>query len=227
MKNLKNSKAFSLFEIVVSIIVLGIIAVTFPLILQNVTQTAKNVTKEEIVFNEMSLMSMILQYYFDENNTKGENFYKDLNASGGDDELWIKSYSIYTGKARVGKAEFNNNELRSGSNLDVSDIKVDIETGEKKDDSSTYDDIDDFDGYSQVINGVNLTVNVYYISDKTNYSEENISFDYDYSTKSKNSKTNIKLITINAITKNGNITLNYPTCNIGASKFLSLEDLSR
>jgi type II secretory pathway pseudopilin PulG len=225
MKNPKNYKAFSLFEIVVSIVVLGIIAATFPLILQSVTQTAKNVTKEEIVLNEMSLMSMILQYYFDENNTIGDNFYKDLNASGSNSNaLLIKYYSPYIGYARIGKKAFNNNVLRSGSSLDVSDIGIDTNKGEINNNISTYNDIDDFDGYSQVINDVNLSVSVDYIDDNTTYSDENISFGYNYLTKSKNSKTNIKLITI---ISDNNITLSYPTCNIGASKFLSLEDLSR
>jgi type II secretory pathway pseudopilin PulG len=225
MKNQKKYKAFSLFEIVVSIVVLGIIATAFPLILQSITQSAKTLTKEEIILNETSLMSMILQYYFDENNTqKDDNFYKDLNASNGDKELLITSYSKYTGNARIGKAEFNNNELRSGSSDDVSYIKVDTETGEKKGDTSTYDDIDDFDGYSQVINGVNLTVSVYYINDEADYNDTTIEFNYAYTNKNK---TNIKLIKITGKSNDGNITLFYPTCNIGASKFLSLEDLSR
>jgi hypothetical protein len=225
MKNPKNYKAFSLFEIVVSIVVLGIIAATFPLILQSVTQTAKNVTKEEIVLNEMSLMSMIIPFYFDEKNTEDDNFYKDLNASGGDSELYNNYNYMYNTYARIGKKEFYNNELRSGSSDDVSEIKVDTETGENINDETTYDDIDDFNGYSQIKNGVNLTVSVYYIDDNADYSAENINFTYNYNTK-KN-KTNIKLIKITGISKDGNITLYYPTCNIGASKFISLEELSR
>lgn len=220
MKNPKNYKAFSLFEIVVSIVVLGIIAATFPLILQSVTQTAKNVTKEEIVLNEMSLMSMILQYYFDENNTKDDNFYKDLNASGGDSELYNYYNYMYNTYARIGKKEFYNNELRSGSSDDVSDIGID--SGEVKNDVSTYDDIDDFDGYEENVSGHTLKVSVYYINDETNYSAEDINFTYDYNTK-KN-KTNIKLIKISS---DNNIILYYPTCNIGESKFISLEELSR
>ncbi|GAX88114.1 conserved hypothetical protein [Lebetimonas natsushimae] len=223
MKNLKNSKAFSLFEIVISIVVLGIIAATFPMILQNVTQTAKNVTKEEIILNETSLISMILQYYFDEKNTEGDNFYKDLNASNGDSELLINYYTPYSKYARIGKKEFNNNELRSGSGDDVSNIGLDA--GENN--INTYDDIDDFDGYSQVINGVNLTVSVYYIKDDTNYSAEDINFSYNYDYNTTINHTNIKLIKISSKSKDGNVTLYYPTCNIGASKFLSLEDLSR
>jgi prepilin-type N-terminal cleavage/methylation domain-containing protein len=222
MKNQKNCRAFSLFEIVVSIVVLGIISTAFPLILQSITQSAKTVTKEEIVLNEMSLLNMVFPFYFDENNTKDDNFYKDLNASNGDgdSELLINSYAPYTKYARLGKSQFNNNELRSGSSDDVSDIGID--SGEVKNDVSTYDDIDDFDGYEENVSGHTLKVSVYYINDETNYSAEDINFTYDYNTK-KN-KTNIKLIKISS---DNNITLYYPTCNIGESKFISLEELSR
>jgi hypothetical protein len=187
MKNQKNSNAFSLFEIVVSIVVLGIVSTAFPLILQSITQSAKTVTKEEIVLNEMSLLNMVFPFYFDENNTKDDNFYKDLNASNGDgdSELLINSYAPYTKYARLGKSQFNNNELRSGSSDDVSEIKVDTETGENINDETTYDDIDDFNGYSQIRNGVNLTLSVYYIDDNADYSAENINFTYNYDTKKK------------------------------------------
>ncbi|WP_024788049.1 MULTISPECIES: type II secretion system protein [unclassified Lebetimonas] len=218
MKNQKNYKAFSLFEIVISIVVLGIIAATFPLILESVFKTAKTVTKEETVLNEMSLLTMILPYYFDENNTLGDNFYKDLNASNGESELLINFNSIYTGPARRGKAEFNNNIFRSGSSLGVSDIGTD--SGENN--ISAYDDIDDFNNFSEMINGVNLTVRIYYIEDNASYNDQNLSFSYNYNNIAN--KTNIKLI---KITSDNNVTIYYPTCNIGASKFLSLEEISR
>jgi type II secretory pathway pseudopilin PulG len=224
MKSQKKYRAFTLFEIVISLIVLGIIATTFPLILTNITKIAKNVTKEEIILNELSLLKIILMYEFDENNTQDNNFYKDLNASNGDEELLINSYSAFTGDARIGKAEFNNNYLRSGSSLDVSNIKVDTKSGEVENNSSTYDDIDDFNGYETTIELINvkLDVSVYYIEDNATYSDENISFKYDYNKKAN--KTNIKLIKISS---NKGVSLYYPTCNIGASKYLSLEDLSR
>jgi prepilin-type N-terminal cleavage/methylation domain-containing protein len=181
MKNQKNSKAFSLLEIVISVVVLGIIATTFPFILSNIKDTAKDVMKEETLLNEMSLITLILPYYFDENNTGNEDYYKDLNASNGDSELLINSSSMYTGSARIGKAQFNNNELRSGSELDVSDIGIDKD--ENKSDILTYDDIDDFDDYNQTRHNVTFFVEVYYIDDNTDYSDSVINFKLDYNTK--------------------------------------------
>ncbi|WP_051430021.1 hypothetical protein [Lebetimonas sp. JH292] len=73
-----------------------------------------------------------------------------------------------------------------------------------------------------MINGVNLTVRVYYIGDNASYNDQNLSFSYNYNNIAN--KTNIKLI---KITSDNNVTIYYPTCNIGASKFLSLEEISR
>lgn len=86
----------------------------------------------------------------------------------------------------------------------------------------TYDDIDDFNGYEVNVSNHTLKISIYYIDDNTNYSDENITFTFDYDTK-KN-KTNIKFI---KITSDNNITLYYPTCNIGGSKYLSLGEISR
>jgi len=220
MKNQKNYKGFTLLELIISIIVLGIVATAFPLILQTLVQTSKSVSKEEVIFNELSLMKMVLPYYFDENSTKNDNFYKDLNITQGDSELLINYSSQNTGDAREGKAQFNNNEYRSGTSDKASDIGIDA--GEIEGNSSTYDDIDDFNNYSETVHGVNLTITVAYIDDRANYSDENISFKYDYN--SLNHHTNMKLI---KITSDNNISIYYPTCNIGASKFLSLDEVSR
>jgi len=220
MKNQKNYKAFTLLELIISIVVLGIVATAFPLILQTLTQTSQSVNKEEVVFNELSLMKMVLPYYFDENSTKDDNYYKDLNITNGDSELLINYSSQNTGDAREGKAQFNNNDYRSGSSDRASNIGVDA--GEVEGNSSTYDDIDDFNNYSEVVHGVNLTINIAYIDDSANYSDENISFTYNNTPV--NHHTNIKLI---KITSDNNISIYYPTCNIGASKFLSLDEVSR
>ena len=224
MKNQKKFRAFTLFEILVSIIILGIIMTSFPFIFQTMTKTNKQILKEEYFFEEFTLLSLVNSRYFDENNTVGENFYKDLNATGGDSELLNNHSSNYAGKtSRIGKSEFNNNILRSGSNLTTSSIGLD--SGEKKRDTSTYDDIDDFNGYTETFLNHNIHINVKYINDNANYSNENISFTYNYSSIANN--TNIKLITVWVKVGDTNITLRYPACNIGASKFLSLEELSR
>ena len=227
MKNQKRYKAFTLLEIVISIIILGIIAAMFPIVFQTVTNSNKLVLKEEVFFEEFSILSLINQRYFDENNTKGDNFYKSVNAINGDSELLNNYSSTYAGKnSRIGKVSFNNNEFRSGDSNTTSSISSlnNRDIGENND-SSTWDDIDDFNGYEKMFLGHKIKVNVKYINDEANYSGENITFNLDYNSDKNN--TNIKLITIYSKVDDVNITLQYPTFNIGASKFLSLEEVSR
>ncbi len=227
MKNQKNYKAFTLIEVLVSLIIIGIVATTLPLMLQTGVKTAKNSAMEEIFYQEFSLLQLINTMYFDENNTIGDNYYKDLNATGGDSELYIEKNATlgkYVGEYnRVGKFELNNNILRSGTNATVSSIGPDGEV------SSEYDDVDDFNGYEDNVTTsfgvIPLRVSVKYISDEANYSSDNITFDINYSKKAN--FTNIKLITVSANVNNIDINLSYPSMNIGASKFLSLEEIER
>ena len=224
MKSQKKSKAFSLIEIIVSLIVIGIVASTFPIMLQTSVNTSKSSAKEEVFYQEFSLLQLINSMYFDENNTVDDNYYKDLNATKGDDELKIKTYSNELN--RVGKHQMNNNDLRSGSSYTLSHIGVDA--GEIEGNDSTYDDIDDFNNFSESVlsyGNIELHVKVSYIKDETNYSANNINFKFDYSNIGHNS--NIKLITIYTVLDDKNITISYPTMNIGESKYLSLEEISQ
>jgi len=166
--------------------------------------------------------------YFDENNTIEDNYYKDLNATYGDSELLIEENTTkgqYVGKYnRIGKFDINNNILRSGTNYTVS--KIGPDAGEN--DSSKYDDIDDFNGYEENVTSasgvITLHVNVKYIDDEADYASNDINFTFSFNEKNA---TNIKLITIYAKVGDNNITLYYPGMNIGASKFLSLEEIQR
>jgi len=227
MKNQKKYKAFSLIELLVALIVIGIVATTLPLMLQNTVKTSKNAAMEEVFFQEFSLLQLINTMYFDENNTVGDNYYKDLNATGGDNELYIEknaSFVSYVGEYdRIGKFQLNNNILRSGSNLTVSSIGPDGES------SSNFDDVDDYNGYSDNVltsfGEIPLRVHVKYIPDNANYSSNIINFNMDYSSSA--SDTNIKLITVTARVNGIDINLSYPSMNIGASKFLSFGEIER
>lgn len=225
MKSPKKSKAFTLIEILVALIIIGIVAVTIPMMLQTSTATMKTSAKEEVFYQEFSLLRLINSLYFDQNNTVGDNYYKDLNATQGDVALLIHKYS--NGFNRVGKEEMNNNILRSGTNATVS--KIGVDKGEIKGDDSTYNDVDDYNGFSEKILSsygyVTLHVRVKYIKDNANYSSNDINFTFDYKTPAN--FTNIKLITIYTNLDSQNISISYPTMNIGESKYLSLEEISK
>jgi len=225
MKNPKTSKSFTLIEILVSLIVIGIVATTFPIILQTTIKSSKNTAREEIFYQEFSLLNLINSLYFDQNNTVGDNYYKELNATKGDIDLLIHKYSNNEYNT-IGKYQMNNNEFRSGSNLTVSHIGID--KGEIKSDDSTYNDIDDYNDFNETLTSfgrLTLVVHVKYINDKASYNNNDLNFTFDYSGVKHNS--NIKLITVSVKQGSNEINLSYPAMNIGASKFLSLDEISR
>jgi len=229
MKNLKKFKAFSLLELVVAIVIIGIVSTTFPVLLENIVKSSKTTSTEEIFYQEFSLLLLINSAYFDENNTVGDNYYKDLNATNGDSALLLNNYPKNSAGSvnRIGKHQINNNQFRSGAdeNNSVSAIGPDID----ENDSTKYDDIDDYNGFSENVNSnygeITLHVNVKYIGDNANYSDNDINFTLNPDNASNN--TNIKLITITTQVEDFNITLSYPAMNIGGSKFLSLDEIGR
>ena len=226
MKSQKISKSFTLIEVLVSLIVIGIVATSFPLILQTTVSSTKSTSREEIFYQEFSMVNLVNSLYFDENNTNNDNYYKELNATRGDDELFIIKYSNNEYN-RKGKHQMDNNNFRSGSNLTVSHIGVD--SGEVEGDDSTYDDIDDYNDYNETITtnlgDLLLKVNVKYIDDNANYSKND--FNFTLNENGSNHNSNIKLITVSVKEGKNEINLSYPSMNIGASKYLSLDEVTR
>ena len=222
MKNPKISKSFSLIEILVSLIVIGIVATTFPIILQTTVQSSKNISREEIFYQEFSLLNLINSLYFDQNNTVGDNYYKELNATKGDINLLIHKYSNNEYNT-IGKHQMDNNEFRSGSNLTVSHIGID--KGEIEGNDSTYNDIDDYNETLTSFGRLTLVVHVKYIDDNASYDKNDFNFTFHYSGVKHNS--NIKLITVSVKQGSNEINLSYPAMNIGESKFLSLDDITK
>ena len=220
MKNQKRY-SFTLLELIVSLIVIGIVATSFPFLLQATLTSSKTSIKEETFYQEFTLLNLISRLYFDENNTVDDNYYKDLNATDGDSELLIKKYGDVLD--REGKYQINNNDFRSGTNSTVSHIGTDSD----EDSEDKYDDIDDYNGYEENLTSfgvVSIKVEVKYIKDEANYGSNDFNFDFDFDTNASNS--NIKLIKVYAIVDGREIAIYYPTSNIGASKYLSFDEVS-
>ena len=214
MKSLKKC-SFTLIELILAIIIVGISITAIPMLLTTSTNSIDTVSKESSFFNAYALLTLIQTTEWDENNTKGDNYYKVLTATGGDSELKCD---------RNGTLAFNNDSGADCDNNKTSHIGLD-DDGENKDDVTTYDDIDDFDGYSDSsLDQYDLHISVKYISDNADYSAKNIYFN---ETLGSASGTNVKKIELNVTDKNGNLiaVLGYYSCNIGAVKIKSRNDL--
>lgn len=210
MKNLKKS-SFSLIELVVAIVVIGIVVTAIPMLLSNVSNNQETNLQEKSFFNAFALVTLIQTQEWDENNTKGDNYYKVLTSDNGDGNLTC---------IRKGVKQLDNDSgaICATDNNKTSVIGVDAD--ENKSDVSTFDDIDDFDGYSTIVSDINITVKVNYVDDKTDYSSKNIFFNELSNSQDSNIKR-MELNITNKDTKEVIAILRYFTSNIGMVKIES------
>ena len=211
MKNLKKS-SFSLIELVVAIVVIGIVVTAIPMLLSNVSNNQETNLQEKSFFNAFALVTLIQTQEWDENNTKGDNYYKVLTSDNGDGNLTC---------IRKGVKQLDNDSgaICATDNNKTSVIGVDAD--ENKSDESTFDDIDDFDGYSTIVSDINITVKVNYVDDKTDYSSKNIFFN---ELANKTQDSNIKRMELNITNKDTKeviAILRYFASNIGMVKIES------
>jgi len=212
MKNLRKS-SFTLIELVVAILVVGIVVTSIPMLLNTVTKNQEVNLKEKSFFNAYALLTLIQTQEWDENNTKGDNYYKVLTSDNGDSNLTC---------IRKGVKQLDNDSgaICATDNNKTSPIGVD--TDENKIDESTFDDMDDFNGYSTIVSDINITVKVSYMRDDSNsYKTKNIYFNAE---RLKNNDSNIKYIELNISNKNTQeliSVLKYFTSNIGMTKIES------
>jgi type II secretory pathway pseudopilin PulG len=210
MKNLKKS-SFSLLELIVAIVVVGISVTAIPALLTTSNSMQETSIKEKSFFNAFSLITLLQMQEWDENNTKGDNYYKVLTAENGDSELLC---------SRKGVIQLDNDSgaVCASDNNKTSGIGVDDEVAG---DESTYDDIDDFNGYSTIVQDVNISVSVRYMDEENSYSSS-----YIYFSENSNvvSGTNLKFVIVdvtNKDTKELISRLKYISSNIGMVKIES------
>jgi prepilin-type N-terminal cleavage/methylation domain-containing protein len=225
-------KAFSLIELVVSIVIIGIVSMSFPLIL---TQTSNNVAfamQQEAILATKTYMGTILSYPWDQNSifVDGGNYRGIvLNVNTGNDLLKQNE--------TLGDAAYRRGHIIGDSRrrmmLDPADLTNAIaicETGNAT--CQAKPSINGFDNAKQnltVIDGtknidsilkLTLTPTISYVDDKpvaSDYTDQNISFKFG---ESAPASTNIKRVSISATNSTAegheiNIVLRAYSSNIG------------
>ena len=210
MKNLKKY-SFTIIELIFAIVVIGIVSTSIPMLLTTSTNIQETNMKEKSFFNAYSTLNLIQVQAWDENNTQEGKYKTILTADNGDSELLCQ---------RKGIQQLNRN---LGAVCATEDNKTST-IGPDKDENSSedYDDMDDFNDYSTEVGDFNISVNVKYISDTSDYSQKNIYI--DMTDESSQSDTNIKLVKVNVSDKNTKeliSVISYIAPNIGASKIKS------
>ena len=210
MKSLKKY-SFTLIELIVALIVIGIVVTSIPMILTTVSNNQQTNMQEKSFFNAYALVTLMQTQEWDENNTVDDNYYKVLTSENGDDELKC---------IRKGVVQLDNS---SGANCATGDHNgtstIGPDAGE--DDVSKFDDIDDFNDYVTTVNDYNISVKVSYVNDKTDYTLKNISINGE---EEKNNDSNVKFVELN-VTDNSSkkiiAVLKYFSSNIGMVKIES------
>jgi len=209
MKNLKKS-SFTLIELIVALIVVGIVVSAIPMLLATTTNIQETNQKEKSFFNAYALINLLQTEEWDENNTVGDNYYKVLTSDGGDSELKC---------TRKGVEQLDND---SGAICATDDEKTShIGTDSGEDDVSKYDDIDDFNKFSLNVNEFNLSVKVRYMVDSADYSSKHIFFNEN---NNPTNDANLKFVEVNVTNKDTHkliAIIKYISSNIGMTKIES------
>ncbi len=202
---------FSLVELVLSIVVIAIALMTVPLMLNQGAKSNQFALMQESILAARTKMGNILSFKWDNNAS-------DLNGSV------VRVLDVTDGAIALNRITYDNKNRRRGHIKEnrrrrMTDNETNASLGIEV--AGEYDDIDDFDGVSSIVaatgatgvrgkfdyldSDLNLTTTVKYISDDVNYSEQNITFDFNVSSTvnfTAAKSTNIKMVELNATSVN-------------------------
>ncbi|SFV68949.1 hypothetical protein MNB_SM-6-1081 [hydrothermal vent metagenome] len=169
--------AFTLIELIFSMVIIAIAFTVFPKILQLATKVSVQNVKEEAMFNAVAYIGLIKSTAWDENNTVSNDI---LITSNGDSSYDCNTSSGYRAGGFIGSRNCEDNLSASALGID-------------SDDNGFHDDMDDFSAID-VNNDTdsrdyNLTVNVNYVTDIALNSET-------FSSSSASATTNTKEINV-------------------------------
>lgn len=219
---------FSLVELVLSIVIIAIALMTIPLMLNQSAKSNQFALMQESILAARTKMGNILSFKWDHNAS-------DLNGSV------VRVVDVTHGSLALKRITYGSKNRRKGHiKEDRRRRMTDSETNASLGIEGTdYDDIDDFHNDSSIVaaavggvvgkfdyldDDLNLTTTIMYISDDINYSEQNLTFDFNVSSAvnfSATKSTNIRMIELNATSVNrSDLPFVFRTfsCNIGQSK---------
>lgn len=230
---------FSFIELLVSIVVIGIVFMSVPLLLTESERSyAFSVQQEGVMAGVTSLVN-ILGHRWDEadtNQTLNGGFAKVCDVTGGATALdrTTNAFGVLTNR-RIG--HFKGEYRRKFFDYTYYDAATPGPTfatqptalGPDSDDGGIQDDIDDFNGLNYTITGggirdykysYDINTSVYYISDAFDYTTAPQPTTADVNISNANQMTNIKLVKVAVSSQEGVINLYGFSSNIGEYKIL-------
>lgn len=215
--------AFTLIELLFSIVVMGLILLSLPPLFSTTSQNINEILKAQAVNLAYTRNQNVLTYFWDENSfDENDNNTTYILDTSGDNELArFPATSDYRKTAiRNGKLVHRKFFPYSSARSATSPPSLGSDSGENT--QYQYDDIDDFHNFRQIVTKsagdylINMTINtkVYYINDATNYALPIVTL--SITPTPINSTSSIKMIETNVSINNETILLmrNF-ACNIG------------
>jgi prepilin-type N-terminal cleavage/methylation domain-containing protein len=232
------SRAFTLIELILTIVIIGIVSISFPLIMMQSSSNLEVAAQQEAVLAAKTYMGTILSHPWDENS---------FTAAG--DAMILETASAMHAQA---DSEFNRVSDALGNPTNRRPGNIDGYGRRRLVDSSVANrfpavrgagnwgkngdlfDIDDFDNNLEklAINvadmdymfNLDLTATIFYVSDSDVYAGDTI--DFDLQIINVNDITNIKMVAVNAVHANPptDITLRAYSTNIGEFELLKRMD---
>jgi len=167
-------KAFTLIELIFSMVIIAIAFSVLPKILQLSMKSATTSLKEEAMFNAVAYVGLIKSTAWDENNTQVDDI---LLVSNGNSAYECNSTSGYREGGMIGSRNCFNKKIASTLGSDGNDV----------------DDMDDF----VTLNAKNYNSSRdYNLSVSENYVDDIAPDTTQYTTTNNSASTNTKLITV-------------------------------
>lgn len=226
----KGRRAFSFIELIVSIVVIGIVFMSVPLILMETERSSAFSTQQEGIMAGVTSLVNILGYRWDEtdtNQTLNGGFAKVCDVTNGSADL---NRTSDTSNRRIGhfKGEYRRKFFDYTYLSDPSVNTFATAPANLGPDGGDLDDIDDFKTATATITGggirdykfsYSISTDVYYAADDFNYTASP-SFEGVISNANVNQMTNIKMIETTVTSDEGTIKLYAFSSNIGEYKIL-------
>lgn len=224
---MKHRSAMSMIELVISIVVMGIVVMSLPLILTLVQNNNAFAMQQEAILAAKSKIGDVLTYEWDDksyDSNASRSFV--LDTTNGDSEL-----NRFSGQLRRGHVNADNRRKLFDTSIPLNNRSASAIGS----DSGDLDDIDDFNAKQTSIFAtlatlegtntldyvfdLNMTTSVSYALDDANYTTTTLS-GFALNPTNSNTITNIKTVTVTVAGADQNITLRAFTCNIGESSLL-------
>lgn len=219
---------FTLIELIVSIVVIGITFMTVPLILMETQRSSAFSIQQEGIMAGATTLASILGHRWDEadtNETRNGGFAKVCDVANGAADL-----NRTTTDPNRRKGHFRGEYRRKFyDSTDKQNATSPSNLGLDTDDGGSPDDIDDFNAQSiSLASGgaqdykldYDINTTVYYIADDYNYSGAPTPPTWEIPNTSVNRATNIKMVKTTIVSSEGTINLYAFSSNIGEYKIL-------